>query len=293
MGGQGRTTDEVLAWLAGRARGVVTRQELLVAGLSERQIDRRIERGGLIVVHPGVYRVGHRAPSVEARYVAAVKACGEGALLSGLSAAWLWGLTTGSAPPPEVSARTERHIKGVDTRRIRQLGKGTVWRGVPLTTVPATLARLSSPSLLSFDDLARAAHEAAVRYGVTTVESAPQRLRAILEGDAPILLSRLERAFRARLRGAGLPLPITNRPAGAHFVDCRWPERKLTVELDSYKFHKTRHAWEQDREREREARRHGDVLRRYTWRDVFEEPDQMLAELDELLHGSTNPRLIA
>jgi very-short-patch-repair endonuclease len=283
MGGQGRTTEEIVARLASRAHGVVARQEPLVAGLSARQVDRRIERGGLIVVHPGVYRVGHRAPSVEARYMAAVKAAGEGALLSGLSAGWLWGLTKGSAPPPEVSARTERRIKGITVRRVRKLGKGTVWRGVPLMTVPATLVRLSSPSLLSFDELARAAHEAAVRYELTKVESAPQRLRAILEGDAPILLSRLERGFRARLREAGLPPAITNRPAGAHYVDCRWPERRLTVELDSYRFHKTRHAWEQDRRRDREARRRGDQFRRYTWRDVFEEPDDMLTELPEIL----------
>ena len=78
-------------------------------------------------------------------------------------------------------------------------------------------------------------------------------------------------------------MPITNRPAGAHYVDCRWPDRRLIVELDSYRFHKTRHAWEQDRERERDARRRGDQLRRYTWRDVFEEPDQMLTELDDFL----------
>ena len=78
-------------------------------------------------------------------------------------------------------------------------------------------------------------------------------------------------------------MPITNRPAGGHYVDCRWPEHKLTVELDSYKFHKTRYAWEQDRHRDRAARRRGDQFRRYTWRDVFEEPADMLTEVDEIL----------
>ena len=203
--------------------------------------------------------------------------------MSGLAAAWLWGLVKGWAPPPEVSAPTERRIKGVKVRRVRRLGKGdgTVRRGIPVTTVPRTLIDLSS--LLSFDELAKAAHEATVRFEITRVDSAPQRLKAILEGDAPILLSRLERGFRARLRERRFELPITNRPAGAHYVDCRWPGRKLIVELDSYKFHKTRQAWEQDRERERDAHRRGDLLRRYTWRDVFEEPDQMLAELDGFL----------
>ena len=60
------------------------------------------------------------------------------------------------APSPEVTARTERSLKGVPTRRIRRLGRrdGTVWRGIPLTTVPATLVRVSS-ALLSFDEARR------------------------------------------------------------------------------------------------------------------------------------------
>jgi hypothetical protein len=65
-------------------------------------------------------------------------------------------------------------------------------------------------------------------------------------------------------------------------VDCRWPEQRLTVELDSYRYHQSRHAWEQDRRREREARVRGDEFRRYTWSDV-EEPRLMLAELRNLL----------
>jgi very-short-patch-repair endonuclease len=294
MGRQGRTDDQKVAGIAGRGHGVVTRRELLGAGLSERRIKRRIERGALMVVFPGVYRVGHRAPSVEARYMAAVKACGEGALLSGLSAAWLWGLIKGPAPPPEVTASTERRIKGIKTRRQRRMDPrdATRHRGIPVTTVPATLVRL--PSLLSFDDLTRAAHEAAIRHRTTPnqIEAAQARhpkaagaklLRAIVRGDAPTLLSKLERGFRARLRAANLPRPITNIPAGSYHVDCRWPDAKLTVELDSYRYHNSRHAWEQDRRRDREARRRGDEMRRYVWTDVFEEPEPMLTELRALL----------
>jgi very-short-patch-repair endonuclease len=66
-------------------------------------------------------------------------------------------------------------------------------------------------------------------------------------------------------------------------VDCRWPEQRLTVELDGYRYHHSRHAWERDRQREREARVRGDDFRRYTFGDVFEEPDFMLSELATLL----------
>jgi very-short-patch-repair endonuclease len=78
-------------------------------------------------------------------------------------------------------------------------------------------------------------------------------------------------------------LPDTNRPAGGRRVDCRWPQHRLTVELDSYRFHHSRHAWEQDRRREREARARGDEFRRYTYGDVLEDPRFMLDELCALL----------
>ena len=96
-------------------------------------------------------------------------------------------------------------------------------------------------------------------------------------------LSKLEREFLARLEEAGLPLPKTNKPAHGRRVDCRWPEHRLTVELDSYRYHRSRHAWEQDRRREREARARGDEFRRYTYGDVTESPGLMLAELRPLL----------
>lgn len=60
-------------------------------------------------------------------------------------------------------------------------------------------------------------------------------------------------------------------------------EHHLTVELDSYRYHRSRHAWEQDRQRDREARARGDEFRRYTWLDVDEQPAPVLADLRQLL----------
>jgi Transcriptional regulator, AbiEi antitoxin len=66
--------------MGGAAHGVVTRAQLLRAGVTEAAIEQRLRIGALLREHRGVYRVGHRAPSLEARYLAAVWACGEGAL---------------------------------------------------------------------------------------------------------------------------------------------------------------------------------------------------------------------
>jgi very-short-patch-repair endonuclease len=294
MGGQDGKVDRVIARLATGAHGVVSRLELLAAGVSERQVDRRLDRGALIVEFPGVYRAGHRAPSAEARYIAAVKACGEGAVLSGLAAAWLYGLVGGPAPRPEVSTPNNRRVKGIRVHRSLRLDprETTTWKRIPVTTVPRTLVDL--PSLLSFEELTKAVHEADVRHGTRPehIEAVLARypnapgaatLRAIASGDAPTLLSELEKRFRALLETHLLPLPSTNRKSGAHYVDCRWPEQRLTIELDSYRFHRSRHAWEQDHQRERSARARGDDFRRYTWRHVVEEPADTVTELHALL----------
>jgi very-short-patch-repair endonuclease len=110
-----------------------------------------------------------------------------------------------------------------------------------------------------------------------------RRLRAVLHGDVHLLLSGLERRFLELLGAARLQLPVTNRPAGGRYVDCRWPDRRLTVELDSYRYHSSRQAWERDHRREREAYARGDEFRRYTRDDVFETPGVVLRELRALL----------
>lgn len=288
---QGRTAEQEIARIAGAAHGVVTRVQLVLAGITADEIKQRAHTGALIRVHRGVYRVGHRAPSVEARYLAAVWACGDRAVLSGRAAGHLLGVLKGAAPPPELTAPTERRVPGVRTRRARRI-EATTWRGIPVTTVARTLVDLAA--VLEMDDLARACHEAGVRHrvGPALVEAVLERypnasgagkLREILRGEVRVTLSKLESRFLALLQEAGLPLPQTNRVAGARRVDCRWPELRLTVELDGYRYHHSRHAWEQDRRREREARARGDEFRRYTYGDVFEAPELMLAELRALV----------
>jgi hypothetical protein len=147
-----------------------------------------------------------------------------------------------------------------------------------VTTPAETLVDLAA--VLNADALARACHEAGVRHHTTPkqVEALLARrpntrgaakLGAVLRGDAKVTLSKLESAFLALLANERLPLPDTNRPAGGRRVDCRWPKLKLTVELDSYRYHNSRHAWEQDR--------------RYTYGDVLESPRLMIDELRRLL----------
>ena len=284
--------DDKAARIASRQHGLIKRLQLLRIGFSAGAIENRIAKGWLIPVYRGVYRVGHIAPSLEADYLAAVFACGDGATLCGRAAARLLELIRAAAEP-EVTATGRRAIRGIESRRsVVDVHDRMTWHGIPVTTPARTLVDLAA--VVSDAELARAVHQAGVLHGTTPedVEEVLARrpnskgaanLREILHGDQGKLLSKLERAFITLLKQHNLPLPKTNRLAGGRLVDCRWPEHKLTVELDSYRYHRSRHAWELDRKREREAYARGDQFRRYTWGDVVEHPRPTLGELRAVL----------
>jgi len=276
------------------ADGLVTRKQLLAAGMSATQIRGRLRNRVLLPAYPGVYWVGHREHSAQARYRAAVLGCGPGAVLSGRAAAHLWGILKGSPPQPEVTTTRDLRISGIRTRRSRHIDPldVTTLRGIPITTIPRSIVDVA-PGLTE-EALALVCHEAGAKYKTTPAQvdavlarrpnaKGAAKLRRVMHGDVRVVLSKLERRFLALMRAEHLPLPRTNKVASDRRVDCRWPEHHVTVELDSYRFHNSRHSWQQGYEREREAYAREDAFRRYTWRDVFEDPRRMLGELRRLL----------
>jgi predicted transcriptional regulator of viral defense system len=191
-----RTLLRRVVAIASQQHGVITREQLLAAGMTSSAICRWIDNGLLIPVHAGVYRIGHAAPSTEATYMAAVLAAGDGALLAGRAAAHLMRLLKGAPPPPEVVADTEKLIKGVTAHRTRHLDPrdATTFRGIPTTTIARTLVDLAA--VLPEQALARACHEASVLYRTQPedVEAVLERrptskgaavVRRILRGDTP------------------------------------------------------------------------------------------------------------
>jgi very-short-patch-repair endonuclease len=279
--------------MASEQKGAITRQQLLDADWSSSTVGRWIDNGLLVPEYPGVYRFGHTAPSPEATYMAAALAAGDRALLARRAAGHLMRLLKGAAPPPELVSSRAVRIKGLDVTHERRLDRrdGTVWHGIPTTTIARTLVDLAA--CLAEYELGLAWHQARVLYRTEPedVEAVLARrphskgaatLCAIMRGK-PLSLSRLERAFAKLLKDNNLALPETNRVYGGRYVDCRWPKQKLTVELDSYRYHSSRHAWEQDRKRERQARRRGDDFRRFTSDDVFHDPRALLRELRPII----------
>src|SRR5947207_14606913 len=131
-------TDVLIAWVAVRQHGLATRSQLLAAGLTERQIDRRIGLGQLLVVYEGVYRVPAVRPTYDQAVLAACLATG--GVASHRCAARLFRLR-GFERYPEVeicvgSTRAPA-LDGVVTHRLKGLDRTSI--GVLPVTMPAAL----------------------------------------------------------------------------------------------------------------------------------------------------------
>jgi predicted transcriptional regulator of viral defense system len=95
-----------IAGLAAKQHGTVTREQLLTLGVSGPAISGWVREGRLHRVHRGVYAVGHPRLTSKGRFLAAVFACGPGAVLSHESAAVLWGIRQPRGPRIDVTVPT-------------------------------------------------------------------------------------------------------------------------------------------------------------------------------------------
>lgn len=291
--------DHVIAALAGRQYGVVRRDQLVEIGLSEPEIDYRVAIGRLRVIHPGVYAVGHERLAPEGRWLAAVFGGGEEAVLSHRSAARLWDILPHEGRI-EVTAPTKRrdrqHIHYC--RALVESFSRTSHRGIPATTVARTLLDLGAVDqrrvpkafeqadvlgLLDVGELRHLLDEHPRRPGTRAV-----RLVLARASDwRGITRRELESRFRDLVDRSGLPQPDRNfsLDLGDRFVeaDVVWPKARLIVELDGFAFHRTRAAFERDRERDRLAVAAGWRVIRITWWQLADRPREVVRDLRRAL----------
>src|SRR5262245_19972119 len=135
--------------IAQRQHGVVTRAQLLAAGLSPEAIKHRLRIGRLHRIWPGVFAIGRPGLTREGRWLAAVLACGDGAVLSYLCAGALWGIWERAVPStPQVSVPTasgRRGPRGIELHRTAlEATDVTVRAGIPVTTLARTILDLAA-----------------------------------------------------------------------------------------------------------------------------------------------------
>ncbi|HEY6398272.1 MAG TPA: DUF559 domain-containing protein, partial [Solirubrobacteraceae bacterium] len=285
----------LVAQRAGRQWGRVRRSQLEAIGLADAVITRWARNGYLHRVLPRVYAVGHDASSIEADLAAALLYAGPGAMLSHATAAWWWGLI--DQPPKRIAVSTPRRCKSL--RGIRVHGRRRlerVWhKGLPVTAVTLTLLDYAGTSPLR--RLRRALAEAEYRDLLKPAEveailargrSGSAKLRHALAIHQPRLAhtrSPLEELFVELCEGNGLTMPSFNVFVEGHLVDALWSAKRLIVELDGHRAHSTPARMEHDRARDLALRRSGYRVNRYSWRQVTEQGDLVLADLRAALSG--------
>jgi very-short-patch-repair endonuclease len=286
--------DAALADLAGRQHGVVSREQLRALGLRDAGITARVAAGRLHRIHHGVYAVGHAVLGSRGRWMAAVLACGPGAALSHASAAALWDLRRSGARLVDVTARrTGRKRPGIRIHRPRTLppNEVTMRDGIPVTTPARTildLAAVLTASRLehlldqaeiqeltdyrSLDAIARAhpGHHGAAKL---------QRATRTHYAGTDLTRSELEILFKQLCRDHGLPAPRVNAQIAGLEVDFHFPHARVAIETDGWAFHRTRHAFENDRRRDATLTRAGYRTLRFTHRQIAREPATVAATL--------------
>ena len=304
-----RISDHGIAELAVSQHGVVSVEQLRKLGMAERAIRRRVAIGRLHRVHRGVYAVGYLPLTMETRWMAAVLAGGEDAVLSHRSAAALWGLRKDDDGPLDVTApnRRGRAPKGISAHRDDHVAPTdrTMWRGIPCMTVERTLLDIAAVlpewelrkaiaqaevlGILDFSAMRELIRRSRGRRGVA-------RLRLIFEELDPATKrtrSELERRFLRLCRNSGLPRPEVNVALdigdGRIEVDFLWRDAGLVVEVDGRQFHDTASAFQRDRWREQRLQLAGWRVSRWTWQHVENEPGRVTKTIRALL-GQQNPR---
>lgn len=289
--------DAVIADLAAKQRGLVTRAQLLAAGLTGTIVRSRIRAKLLHPIYPGVYQVGPVAPT-HVRERAAALVCGPGAVVSHQSAASLWGLlpALGEDDPVDVSVQGDRRRRGIRAHRVSGLERHVVDHvdGIPITTPARTLCDLAG--VLSRRELEQAMAKAerkelaSPKEVRSLVDRAPMRrgnplIRSILDAPASPALTRSEAEERllALTRKARLPAPETNARVGRYEVDFLWRRQRLVVEVDGYAFHSSRRNFESDRSRDADLAAKGLQVIRFTWHQIANEPEATLARLAQVL----------
>ena len=269
--------------LAGRRHGVVTAVQLRDFGLSKDAITRRIASGRLNLVHRGVYAVGHTDLSDRGLWLAAVYAVGDGAVLSHLSAACLWGFWT----PRDADAKAAVHVTvarhprprpGIRLHPVRALPPHDVTQRhrIPVTTATRTLLDLSAT--LTQRALRRTVHEALVQQRVSlpslraqlaraTGKRGTLRLAAILDGGAAPTESELEDRFLKLVRRYELPTPLTRQVVAGVRPDFLFPSG-LVVETDGARYHDTPMRRASDAEKQALLEAGGYTVLRLNWDQV-------------------------
>jgi very-short-patch-repair endonuclease len=291
--------DELFGAVSVQQRGLAARSQLVLTQADRSALDRRLRRGTIRAVHPGVYGSAHAPEIPLAAETAAILGGGPRALLDDHSAAVLHTIRAGTARPIHIvllDGRQAGKLDGVVVHRSSTLHPrdARIHQGLPI--VSAARALLAMAARLTDGDIARHVDDAIYRKLTTATELDDVLTRAGGHAGA----ARLRRAIVGRTGGAGassdpegdylklirqakIEDPIVGTYIGPWQADFYWPRHRLNIEVDAYSTHASRAAIEKDRIRDADVRRRGVSVERITRQRIATEPYAVVAQTVDLL----------
>lgn len=210
-------------------------------------------------------------------------------MASGLTAAWWLGLMNIEPNELEVTVPRNSHGRsqpGVRVRR-RDLREDDVFEksglrvtGLALTVLEASARKGGGPKImdsalqrrLGLADLQRAHLRNRGRWGAV----AARRMLQAASGGAR---SEAERILIQLLRSGGITGWHANYRVGPYVVDVAIPQLRIAIEVDGWAFHSDREAFQNDRTRQNWLALHGWQVLRFTWLDITQYPERVLAAI--------------
>ncbi len=299
MTGRTQTADTAIARLAATQQGMVTWAQLRAAGMSRHAIASHVRAGWLVRRHRGVYQLGvFGGPFGDE--MAAMLACGPRSVIGGWGSMAVFELAPRAGRPVDVviPGGMARRREGIRPHRAVDLPPCDVVlrHGIRVTTPARTLLDLAGSTPVRV--LERLTEEAQVRRLASPAEllaviergarrPGVRKLRAIVDLlDEPLLTrSEAEKRLLTLVRGAGLPAPRTNVRVAGLEVDALWAAQRLVVEVDGYRYHGPRPAFERDRRRDGRLLVAGYRVLRVTWSQLTRDRDEVIALLAAALRS--------
>lgn len=274
--------------------GVITLAQARMAGLSQDDVDYRVRSGQWRRCARGVFFADDRQFTDAARVRAAVWSYGTDAVASGLAAAWWHQLTRYAPEVVEVTVSRSRRLRfqpGTRLRR-RDLDPAEVIErsdlrvtALPLTVVEAAARRGGGPKIM---DTALQRHLGLPELWKSHLNNKGRhgspRARILLLGAADGTRSEAERLLGRILRQAGIVGWIANHRVAGYKVDYGFSAAKLALEADGWAFHSEPDDFNHDRVRQNALILAGWQVLRFTWLDLNEYPERVVAEIKAALN---------
>lgn len=285
----GEWDRQAIMALAQKQHGVLSRQQLFENSVTRRQLDRRVESNEWERLLPQVYRLAGTVRSFLQRAWACSLWAGADAYLSHHAAAWLWGFIDIEPQRIDLSADFKLHQPAqwvIAHKTNVPKAQRRERRGLPVTSPSRTLVDLASH--LSIDQR-EAVFATAFRSRLADQFELANLLKRLppsgrkgtgivsryLETSDPSHndTHELERRAIQVFAKRRFPKPVCQfrviyENALLGTVDFAWPEHRIIIEADSFKYHSGRKAFCKDLHRYNSLTFAGWTVGRLTWDDV-------------------------